>query len=155
MEADNSSGSVSLTTKKSSAKGGVLVFFPSYSIMENTIERWKFSGIYDKLKSAIGYIIVEPKGSGSSVSINDKTKASSSDKGKNPNSFMIGDSYRTTKKVQDAEEESFNSIVSEFDNAIARVGSCLLLAVCRGKVSEGIDFSNNKGRVVIVTGKSG
>lgn len=68
--------------------------------MENTIERWKFSGIYDKLKSAIGYIIVEPKGSGSSVSNNDKTKAISSDKGKNPNSFMIGDSYRTTKKVQ-------------------------------------------------------
>lgn len=29
---------------------------------------------------------------------------------------------------------------------------CIFFAVCRGKVSEGLDFANNNGRAVIITG---
>ncbi|KAJ1396416.1 helicase C-terminal domain-containing protein, partial [Ochromonadaceae sp. CCMP2298] len=50
------------------------------------------------------------------------------------------------------EPVAFHSIVTEFEAAVRTYGGCALMAVCRGKVSEGIDFADSKGRVVIITG---
>lgn len=47
--------------------------------------------------------------------------------------------------------EQFAVIVSHLDRAQYERGA-ILLAVCRGKASEGIDFSDDKCRCVIVTG---
>ena len=43
-------------------------------------------------------------------------------------------------------------MIVEFEQQLKRNRRCVLLAVFRGKVSEGIDFTDERGRVVIVTG---
>ncbi|KAG7164976.1 regulator of telomere elongation helicase 1-like [Homarus americanus] len=92
--------------------GGLLVFFPSYSIMRFCRDEWQNSGIWSKI--SIGKpIFVEPQ----------------------------------TK-------EEFNSAMEEFYikiNDPTLKGACFM-AVCRGKVSEGLDFADRNGRAVIVTG---
>ena len=47
----------------SELKGGILVFFPSYNIMDNCVDRWKETGLLDKLSTVGGAVVVEPKGS--------------------------------------------------------------------------------------------
>src|SRR3546814_432558 len=42
--------------------------------------------------------------------------------------------------------------LKDFQEEIHRSGKAILIAVCRGKVSEGIDFSDNYARTVIVVG---
>lgn len=50
------------------------------------------------------------------------------------------------------EKDILFGIVNEFNQALKSTKKCILFAVCRGKVSEGIDFSDDKGRIVIITG---
>lgn len=56
--------------------------------------------------------------------------------------------------VEPVETADFHAIVSSFqrevDNAPSR--GAILLAVCRGKISEGIDFADHHGRCVVVAG---
>ena len=139
---------------EASCKGGVLVFFPAYAAMDSTIERWKQCGLFETLKADIGSIITEPKGNAKPVTeVSSKTTGFQQRAGAGSSSFMLNTgSMSRNRNNADPEDEGFSGIVDEFNNAIDKYGSCLLLAVCRGKVSEGIDFSNNKGRVVIVTG---
>lgn len=108
---------------------GLLVFFPSYPVMENCLASWKSNGngdgyrrrtdrlseasIYDQIKMTKGSIFVEPKN-----------------------------------------KEELPAIMAAYGRAIIEDGSAgaILMAVCRGKVSEGLDFSDAKCRAVIVTG---
>ncbi|KAG6610570.1 regulator of telomere elongation helicase 1-like isoform x2 [Phytophthora cinnamomi] len=47
----------------------------------------------------------------------------------------------------------FKAVVDEYHQAITdNPKGAVFFAVCRGKVSEGIDFSNDKGRAVVITG---
>lgn len=158
-------------------KGGVLVFFPSYSVMENTIERWKETNIYEKLESICCAIVIEPKGSSSASTRSQAAKpgfagaSSNKSKGswggkklayeddtvKKPKVSFTGSANKTPapSSTGDADAESqvaMGALIAEFDAALAKHGNCMLMAVCRGKVSEGIDFSDNRGRVVIITG---
>lgn len=147
-----------------STNGGVLVFFPTYSVMESTVERWKQTGIFDSLRSTIGSIIVEPRGSVGVKSNNSSSRVYMSETkslayDNSSSLFSLGTTQKNKFKTpnpssnnNDNEDQIFNSIISDFESSIKKWGSCLLLGVCRGKVSEGIDFSNEKGRVVIITG---
>lgn len=140
-------------------EGGVLIFFPSYTVMEETIERWKFVGIFDRMKTIMKSVIIEPRaGSGKESTSKENTKQIQ----KKASGFMVDDSAGKRKTLTDdlfddneISEETFQSIVEEFDRSVTKNGRCLMIGVCRGKVSEGIDFSDNKGRAVILTGKLG
>lgn len=101
---------------------GVLCFFPSYSLMEKCLERWKENGTFKKIQE-VKEIFIEPR------------QAEKGEKFIN----MIKDYY---KVITDYEQKKLKS---------NQTGS-LFFAVCRGKVSEGIDFSDNRARAVLMIG---
>ena len=95
---------------------GMLVFFPSYSVMQSCLEFWKGrtnsrgSTIWDQIcrhKEAF----VEPRSSA-----------------------------------------DFGPIVRRFEDSAASRKGAVFFAVCRGKASEGIDFSDHCARAVVLTG---
>lgn len=135
----------------------MLVFFPAYHILENTIERWQFSGLYQQFVSAAGSVIVETKASSAK-----KPEGANGGASAFGNTGGFGSSHASSSKPakqldddnneEEQQEAVLSNLVKQFERTIASKGSCILLAVCRGKVAEGVDFSDNKGRVVIVTG---
>ncbi len=105
---------------------GLLVFFPSYSLMDSYLAHWKAvrsptagggaaRSIYEQIGQAKP-IVIEPKAKGD------------------------------LKQAMGAYDAHI-----DFAAATTRRGA-LFFAVCRGKVSEGLDFADAKGRAVIVTG---
>uniref|UniRef100_T1GSC6 Regulator of telomere elongation helicase 1 homolog n=1 Tax=Megaselia scalaris TaxID=36166 RepID=T1GSC6_MEGSC len=56
--------------------------------------------------------------------------------------------------VEPRGKEAFNQTMTEYYQAIAdpNLKGAIFLAVCRGKVSEGLDFADRNGRAVIITG---
>lgn len=91
---------------------GLLVFFPSYPIMNKCQEMWQSEGIWTNINS-IKPIFVEPQ-----------------------------------------RKDTFNAIIKDYYSKISDPstrGACFM-AVCRGKVSEGLDFADMNGRAVIITG---
>jgi hypothetical protein len=112
-------------------RGGVLVFFPSYTFMKKCINCWNpFENrnrgwnnfdygndnscpqIWDRFVRSKGKVIVEPTGS----------------------------------------QEKFEKARDEYTETIQREGRCILLAVFRGKMSEGISFNDDNARGVICVG---
>ncbi|XP_037938569.1 regulator of telomere elongation helicase 1 homolog [Teleopsis dalmanni] len=89
---------------------GLLVFFPSYPLLNQCVDSWQASGLWSDL-SRHKPIFVEPR----------------------------------TK-------ESFTTTMEEFYQAIRDSKGACFMAVCRGKVSEGLDFADRNGRAVIITG---
>ena len=133
-------------------KGGILVFFPSYPLMANFCDRWKQTGLYDRLKSVVGSLLVEPRGNGKQQTHQHLDESGEEFPASSKKSGFMTVSNKKGADNSSTVDDSSHSIVDQFDKAIAQYGGCVLLAVCRGKVSEGIDFSDNKGRVVIITG---
>ncbi|KAG8513271.1 Regulator of telomere elongation helicase 1 [Galemys pyrenaicus] len=91
---------------------GLLVFFPSYPVMEKSLQFWQAHDFARKL-DALKPLFVEPRGKG-----------------------------------------SFSEVMDAYYARVAAPGSsgAALLAVCRGKASEGLDFADNNGRGVVITG---
>ncbi|XP_035666303.1 regulator of telomere elongation helicase 1-like isoform X1 [Branchiostoma floridae] len=91
---------------------GLLVFFPSYPVMNKCLEVWQDSGVSNRI-SQYKTMVVEPRG---------KTQ------------FV------------EAMEQFYEKINDPTLNGAA------FFAVCRGKVSEGLDFADINGRAVVITG---
>ncbi|XP_067685021.1 Fanconi anemia group J protein homolog [Haliotis asinina] len=96
---------------------GVLCFFPSYKCLEKLTNRWKTTGLWDKMFEQ-KKIVAEPRGS---------------------------------------DKMNFEELMNLFYEAVETRGDedkdgALFLAVCRGKVSEGLDFADNFARAVITVG---
>ncbi|KAL1786498.1 regulator of telomere elongation helicase 1 isoform X1 [Sigmodon hispidus] len=91
---------------------GLLVFFPSYPVMEKSLEFWRAQDLAKKVE-VVKPLFVEPRNKG-----------------------------------------SFSEVIDAYYQRVASPGSsgATFLAVCRGKASEGLDFSDMNGRGVIVTG---
>ena len=96
----------------STVPDGLLVFFPSYAMLEKLMSRWKETGIMDEM-SQLKAFVQEPRSGGAEA----------------------------LKKTMEEYYEGINS---------NRGG--LFFAVCRGKVSEGLDFSDRNARGVIIVG---
>ncbi|CAG2206177.1 BACH1 [Mytilus edulis] len=103
---------------------GVLCFLPSYRSLEKFIERWKNAGIYEQI-SKKKKIIQEPRRS-DQVDFDD----------------LLNQFYDTIHGVNDEDDEDVGEETT----------GALFLAVCRGKVSEGLDFADNFARAVITVG---
>ena len=94
---------------------GVLVFFPSYGVMDAMVACWESGGVMARIREKKA-VFTEPRVSG-----------------------------------------EMSECIAEYQRAIEGGGAsgltgALMLAVCRGKVSEGLDFADANGRAVIITG---
>ncbi|XP_020079975.1 Fanconi anemia group J protein homolog [Ananas comosus] len=119
--------------------GGALVFFPSYKLLDKVRARWSQTGQWSQL-NAQKPLFVEPRGTFEEFepvlkcyydAILGKKKAGPG-KGRNG-----------SKRTSDTTKASSQNHVK---------GGAAFLAVCRGKVSEGIDFSDENARVVVIVG---
>lgn len=91
---------------------GLLVFFPSYPVMNKCLEHWQNCGTWSRLEQHKP-LFAEPKGKGD----------------------FIETMERFYEKINDP---NYNAAT--------------FFAVCRGKVSEGLDFADINGRGVVITG---
>ncbi|XP_022092483.1 regulator of telomere elongation helicase 1-like isoform X2 [Acanthaster planci] len=91
---------------------GLLVFFPSYPVMNHALEQWQEAGIKQRI-TQYKEVFVEPKG----------------------------------KVIFIETIESFYEKIND-----PKLNGACFFAVCRGKVSEGLDFADINGRAVVITG---
>ena len=98
---------------------GVLLFLPSYAMLNKLTERWRQTGLYNDLNSK-KVVIPEPR---------------------------FSDEFESSIK-------HFYDVISATEKGAndSGVDGALFIAVCRGKVSEGLDFADNNARAVICVG---
>jgi fanconi anemia group J protein len=101
---------------------GVLVFLPSYAMLDKLSRRWKSTGLWNKLQ-AVKPIFVEPRASATS-----------------------------TAPPAEATPPDLQQVWNAFDKAINSKKGGIFFGVCRGKLSEGMDFQDEFARAVIVIG---
>ncbi|KAL7751355.1 hypothetical protein RI367_003215 [Sorochytrium milnesiophthora] len=102
---------------------GCLCFIPSYSMLDKLVERWKVTSVYKQI-NAIKQIFLEPRA-------NSKVQFDES----------ITQYYRT-----------IDASVRETHNSANCTSGAIFFGVFRGKVSEGIDFTDERARCVICVG---
>ncbi|XP_050299397.1 regulator of telomere elongation helicase 1 homolog isoform X2 [Anthonomus grandis grandis] len=91
---------------------GLLIFFPSYPVMQKCQDTWQSEGIWGNITSQ-KTIFVEPRG-------------------------------------KDAFTAAMNGYYEKIKDP--KLSGAIFMGVCRGKVSEGLDFADCNGRAVIITG---
>ncbi|GLE00638.1 hypothetical protein PINS_up009395 [Pythium insidiosum] len=99
--------------------GGLLMFFPSYMLMEKLETRWRQTGVWARIEER-KKVFKEPRQAGKDFD-------------------ALLDSYKRT-------------IATAMTTTGSTLTGAVFLAVYRGKVSEGIDFSNANARCVLAVG---
>lgn len=92
--------------------GGVLIFFPSYRLLNLLVQRWKSSGCWEQIELTKGLIVCE-----------------SSKRGR-----------------------EFKDDMKAYNYAAHTPDGAVMLGVCRGKISEGLDFKDDAARGVLIIG---
>ena len=118
---------------------GLLVFFPSYTVMRSCIESWKSYGtptIWERICTA-KHAVTEPT-----------NKAEFATAFNEFNNALGLNTTRLDERFIDDEDGQ----VARTGEVARHKGGAVFFAVCRGKVSEGIDFPDKAGRAVILTG---
>ena len=126
------------------APGGVLVFFPSYGNMEECVRRWGGEDLtgrggkkeFFKKKGESPYWLdylgpIPPNGN---VSVMRRIR-----------------SYKTAI-IEPRRVEDMDALMTRYYDLISQNKGGVIFAVCRGKVSEGMDFKDGYCRMVIVAG---
>lgn len=105
---------------------GVLLFLPSYRMLAKLSDRWRQTGLWDDL-SERKVIISEPR---------------------------FSDEFESAIRhyYEVIEMSSSSSTSAEDSSSGGGVDGALFMAVCRGKVSEGLDFADTNARAVICVG---
>ncbi|KAL7116480.1 hypothetical protein ACP275_03G007400 [Erythranthe tilingii] len=122
--------------------GGCLAFFPSYKLLDKVSTRWQETGLWSRL-NAQKSLFVEPRGS-SQESFEAVLKGYY-------NTISHGARQVSGKKARGKKLglKKDNSVESTKDT---KKKGAAFLAVCRGKVSEGMDFSDDNARAVVIVG---
>ena len=108
-----------------STHGGVLCFFASHAALERFTTRWEASGWMAKLRS-LKHVAQEPRSSAGDGALN----------------AVLTGHYGAVAR----------SAAASASGARGALTGSLLLAVCRGRVSEGLDFTDENARAVVVIG---
>ncbi|XP_022098655.1 Fanconi anemia group J protein homolog isoform X2 [Acanthaster planci] len=101
---------------------GVLCFLPSYGMLNKLSQRWKNTGLWDQL-GQVKVVMSEARGA-------DKVNFDE----------HLREFYEVIKDCEKTDIENQS------------VTGAVFLAVCRGKVSEGMDFADNNARAVMTIG---
>ena len=139
---------------------GVLLFFPSYSSMQNCVEKWggpsshRFSGGRQSGGRGGAFFaarkkkITNPKYSFPQTPVHFLAQGAESS---TPWRRLLS---KKAIVLEPRSTSDLNDAIAEFKKFIAlpKSNGCILMGVCRGKISEGIDFSDDMCRAVIVTG---
>ncbi|GLJ31258.1 hypothetical protein SUGI_0626920 [Cryptomeria japonica] len=120
---------------------GTLIFFPSYKLMDKLCNRWKATGQWIRLNSQ-KTIFVEPRGNQDDFEpvLSGYYRA------------ICGEKKGIVRKVKNAHKQVPKYGNSKDECHHRSNGGAAFLAVCRGKVSEGIDFADENARAVVVVG---
>lgn len=119
--------------------GGALVFFPSYKLLDKMKVRWAQTGQWARLH-ANKPVFVEPRGSTEELEPILKGYYDA----------ILGKA--PLKKGRGGAKQIVKNRVRKNSSQESAKGGAAFLAVCRGKVSEGIDFSDDNARVVVIVG---
>jgi Fanconi anemia group J protein len=104
--------------------GGVLVFVPSYTFLKRCITSWDSKNGHERDNGTVSTEIWERILTSKGKIIVEPNKG----------------------------QDEFEAARDEYRDTISKTGSCVLLAVFRGKMSEGISFNDNNARAVICVG---
>eukprot|EP00536_Pseudo-nitzschia_multiseries_P009346 jgi/Psemu1/200477/e_gw1.258.22.1 len=123
---------------------GMLVFFPSYGVMETSIERWggPASSRSSNTNNPSNFFAAKKRRSASGSF----GQAHSTPWNRLLSHKAVVVEPRATSDLPDAIEEFHRFLNLPNSKGVA------LFGVCRGKISEGIDFSHDMCRAVIITG---
>ena len=137
---------------------GMLIFFPSYGVMETCVERWGGPSLSRPNK---------PVGRNAFFAQRKKTNTSKQyafpriapafntsafgNSGSSPWKRMLAAKAIVLEPRASAE---LPEAIEEFKRFLEmpKSSGCILMGVCRGKISEGIDFAHDMSRAVIITG---
>jgi Fanconi anemia group J protein len=101
---------------------GVLVFVASFSMLHRLVRRWQLTGAYGALQQCKP-LFVEPGGSESEQAHTDAPR-----------------------------NEQFAALLARYQAAAHEVRGACLFGVFRGKAAEGLDFSDENARAVVLVG---
>lgn len=104
-------------------RGGVLIFLPSYSFLRNCVKAWQ-KNEFEYRRGGRGHDVWE----------------------------RFQRSKGTVVVEPSGSQTDFEIAKERYANGIRREGKALLLAVFRGKMSEGISFNDDNARAVVCIG---
>ncbi|XP_057365993.1 Fanconi anemia group J protein-like [Daphnia carinata] len=116
---------------------GVLCFLPSYSLLEKLVDRWQATGLWQQLSTS-KTIVCESRDS-RDFEETLKSFYSAIEDSENALSCNLNASCELSNENPEKKKSDFPS-------------GAVMLAVCRGKVSEGLDFTDNNARAVVCVG---
>lgn len=135
---------------------GILVFFPSYGVMETCLERWggPASRRPQDNKNANNFFAARRKVQSMSNQFAFPAV---------PTIFFDKNAPSTPWKrllatkaviIEPKSSADLAEAIAEFKRflALPKSPGCVLMGVCRGKISEGIDFAHEESRAVVITG---
>ncbi|KAK4535005.1 hypothetical protein CDCA_CDCA03G1030 [Cyanidium caldarium] len=132
---------------------GVLCFLPSYRLLDALLRRWRDTGalarICGKKRLVVERSPAEMSGNEAGMA-SDAVNGESTVRARAPR--RRGHTHRRFNHL--TARAGVDAALREFYAAVDAEGSggALLLAVCRGKISEGINFADQYARAVIVVG---
>ncbi|CAF1225283.1 unnamed protein product [Adineta ricciae] len=125
---------------------GILCFVPSYRFLNVIMNRWMSSGLWQKLNEHKA-VFFEEKSSANFQNTIDRFREA------NGTMKFVKPLSATAKRVNAMfKRKATPPEITTTNSRYFSVKGGLLLAVCRGRASEGIDFSDNNARCVITLG---